>query len=331
MAYPNVPIISTVSWIGTNLHHEPAPRVSHGKLEKLVIGLYKGEGEPGDVLGDPSGYTKSDEGRERFRDGIDRVALFAKLLVSGGGTVEVADDIQPRRFQKVYWNSSYGVLCALSRCAVSELVSPALLPFTVPAARRLMLEISYVGRALGYGEDVLPLALIDEVTKMTIANWQIRKDDTGLAGPGAGALEDEEEKPADDASRASFKPSILLDLEAGRPMELEAIVGSLLERARVKGVETPRLDTAYAALKVNQELAIAKLDDTPAYHSHLRRWEGKEPLAEDKEAGGQGKGLAPVRVKLSRRESANVAAAGGKPKLNGKPVATMDGDLVAEA
>ncbi len=57
---------------------------------------------------------------------------------------------------------------------------------------------------------------------------------------------------------ADFKPSILLDLENGRPMELEPIVGNVVRMARERGVETPRLDLILAALKPSQVQAIER-------------------------------------------------------------------------
>ena len=322
VAYPKVPIISTVSWIGTNLFaNEAVPRVSHGKLEKLVIGLYRGEGEPTDILGDPAGYTTSAEGAARLESGLKDVDLLASLLANGGGTVEVAEEIQAKRYAKTLWNASFGIVCALSRSAVSAVVAPDLLGFTIPVVRRLMLEVTYIARAFSISEIDLPLSMVDDVIKMTIKNWQVAD---GSATPATPSVEEEEERTLDDHSRAAFKPSILLDLEAGRPMELESILGSLIERARVKGVETPRLDTTYAALKINQEAALAKLDNSAAYHSHLRQWVGKQPFPGQAGQGQADQAAPAARVKLLRRESANVAFSGGKSKLTGKPVATMD-------
>ena len=45
-----------------------------------------------------------------------------------------------------------------------------------------------------------------------------------------------------------YKTSMLVDFEAGRPMEVEAIVGNVLRRARCHGVETPKLQAIYALL-----------------------------------------------------------------------------------
>lgn len=48
------------------------------------------------------------------------------------------------------------------------------------------------------------------------------------------------------------RPSMLLDWEAGRPLELEVILGNPVRIARSKGVEMPRLQSLYALLKSAQ-------------------------------------------------------------------------------
>lgn len=48
------------------------------------------------------------------------------------------------------------------------------------------------------------------------------------------------------------KPSMLLDWEAGRPMELEVILGNPIRIARRHGVDMPRLQTLYALLRAAQ-------------------------------------------------------------------------------
>jgi len=54
------------------------------------------------------------------------------------------------------------------------------------------------------------------------------------------------------------KPSMLLDWEAGRPMEIEVILGNPVRIARARGVEMPRLQTVYALLRSMQEVREGK-------------------------------------------------------------------------
>lgn len=52
---------------------------------------------------------------------------------------------------------------------------------------------------------------------------------------------------------AGARPSMLLDWEAGRPMELEVILGNPVRIARNAGVEMPRLQSMYALLRSMQQ------------------------------------------------------------------------------
>ncbi|KAI1118603.1 2-dehydropantoate 2-reductase [Nemania sp. NC0429] len=53
---------------------------------------------------------------------------------------------------------------------------------------------------------------------------------------------------------AGAKPSMLLDWEAGRPMEIEVILGNPVRIARRAGVEMPRLQSLYALLGSMQQV-----------------------------------------------------------------------------
>ncbi|KAH6617816.1 ketopantoate reductase PanE/ApbA-domain-containing protein [Chaetomium sp. MPI-SDFR-AT-0129] len=54
------------------------------------------------------------------------------------------------------------------------------------------------------------------------------------------------------------KPSMLLDWEGGRPMEVEVILGNPVRIARARGVEMPRLQTVYALVRSLQEVREGK-------------------------------------------------------------------------
>lgn len=58
---------------------------------------------------------------------------------------------------------------------------------------------------------------------------------------------------SNERNKASKGPSMLLDWQAGRPLELEVIVGNPVRIARAKGFEMPRLQSVYALLKSMQE------------------------------------------------------------------------------
>jgi 2-dehydropantoate 2-reductase len=57
------------------------------------------------------------------------------------------------------------------------------------------------------------------------------------------------------------KPSMLLDWEAGRPMEIEVILGNPVRIARRRGVELPRMQTLYALLRSAQRVRDGKVGE----------------------------------------------------------------------
>jgi 2-dehydropantoate 2-reductase len=48
----------------------------------------------------------------------------------------------------------------------------------------------------------------------------------------------------------AYKPSTLLDYEAGKPLELEAIWGEPLRRGQATRIKTPRLEELYHELSL---------------------------------------------------------------------------------
>ncbi len=49
---------------------------------------------------------------------------------------------------------------------------------------------------------------------------------------------------------AHHKTSMLQDVEAGRRLEIDALLGSVVELARLTGTPTPHIDTVYALTKL---------------------------------------------------------------------------------
>jgi 2-dehydropantoate 2-reductase len=94
------------------------------------------------------------------------------------------------------------------------------------------------------------LALMDEV--ITSANK------CGFPLPAAAALEQVKRTEA----MGAYKPSTLIDFEAGRRLEIEAIWGEPLRRAQCAGAFTPRLQELYEKLKTIDARRSAKTMET---------------------------------------------------------------------
>ena len=57
------------------------------------------------------------------------------------------------------------------------------------------------------------------------------------------------------AAVGAHRTSMLQDLEAGRPMEIDALVASVAELGRLTGIETPAIDTVLALVRLRGRVA----------------------------------------------------------------------------
>lgn len=115
----------------------------------------------------------------------------------------------------------------------------------------LNLEVISVARSTGISETELPSTAADDTMAFT---WRLFSNNMG----------------------GSFKPSMLVDLLSGRPMEIESILGEVVRHGWENNVPIPRyvynvikwscnlltrhvnsLETAYAALRLLQSNMLA--------------------------------------------------------------------------
>ncbi len=140
-----------------------------------------------------------------------RVAALADLITKGGISGEATTEIRTEIWNKLISNLAGGTLAVLSGSAPKTV-------YTEPAARdaalRMMLEAAAIARALG-------------------------------ARPG-----ENHDARVTSQSSMDHKPSILQDLELGRPMEIDGMFDAPLVLARIAGVETPTLDLLVALCKL---------------------------------------------------------------------------------
>jgi 2-dehydropantoate 2-reductase len=57
------------------------------------------------------------------------------------------------------------------------------------------------------------------------------------------------------AAVGAHRTSMLQDLDAGRPMEIDALVGSVQELGRITGTPTPAIDTVLALVALRGRVA----------------------------------------------------------------------------
>jgi 2-dehydropantoate 2-reductase len=142
----------------------------------------------------------------------ERAVALSGALASAGLKAPVRPRIRNEIWVKLWGNVAFNPISALTRATLEDICRE---PATRAYARSVMLEVAAVARALG---EEMPI--------------------------------DVEARIRGAESVGAHKTSTLQDLEAGRPMEIEAIVGAVVEVARVTGVETPNLDALYGMVRL---------------------------------------------------------------------------------
>ena len=136
----------------------------------------------------------------------DRARAISAVLEAGGMPCPVSPDIRTEVWSKLLGNLSSGPICLLTRMGVRDSFAD---PLVREAARTSAREGMAIAAALGRP---LPASVVDRVANSTMAH----------------------------------KPSILQDLELGRPTEIATLFELPLQLARLAGVATPQLDLLVA-------------------------------------------------------------------------------------
>jgi 2-dehydropantoate 2-reductase len=143
----------------------------------------------------------------------DRVRVLAAQFEQAGVTCSVVDNFQEARWRKLVWNVPFnGLTLATGGLTTDRLLAD---PHLAAEVRALMEEVAAGARAQNFD---VPEALLQELLDLT---------------PALG----------------TYKPSSLLDWLEGREVEVEAIWGEPLRRARAAGASTPRLALLYALIR----------------------------------------------------------------------------------
>jgi len=137
----------------------------------------------------------------------ERLRRIASLLAQAGLTAEATVDIRMAVWQKILGNVAHNPLSVVTGATIGRLATE---PHLRSVMRALMQEAAAIGEALGlHGFD------IEERLKVA-------------------------------PEMADFRTSMLQDLEAGRALELAAIVDAVVEIGQAVGVPTPVLSTVGA-------------------------------------------------------------------------------------
>src|SRR5271154_4995357 len=137
----------------------------------------------------------------------DRIRAIAEALVASGFRCPVTTRIRHEIFVKLLGNASFNPVSALTRATLAQMARD---PGAASVIRNIMQEVEAVSNKLGME---LPISI-----------------DQRIAGA---------EKVGE------HKTSMLQDLEAGRPMELEALVGAVVELGERVGLPMTCTRTVY--------------------------------------------------------------------------------------
>ncbi|CAE7228752.1 unnamed protein product [Rhizoctonia solani] len=206
-------VLSAAVYIQANLIGD-RDVVEQGPFDKLVCGFYR----PGLLVDDDPKNTPEE---------AEQLEAFARLIRAGNGDIEIVPDIQRKKFAKNLWNLSFAAFATLIRQPCPAFFWEETEEKIRPTLKKVLTEAVSVARALGYSEHAVPSSLIESTIE----------DTGGLHRPG---------------QPSTHKPSMLVDMETRRPLEIEAIIGEVIRIGKERGVEVPILETIYTLLQVVQ-------------------------------------------------------------------------------
>ncbi|KAI0795526.1 ketopantoate reductase PanE/ApbA-domain-containing protein [Abortiporus biennis] len=179
---------------------------------------------------------------------------FASLFGSNV-KIDIAADIQRVKFIKNIWNSVFGPIATLSRYTLNTIFRPAgdtRLEHGGVAQSSLLSNIPYSYPPIR--DYTLPFVYETLSEVIHLGNVRFPPDADGKPALDPNLAKQTLEFTAGIFSlpTSSERPSILVDCETGRPMEVEVIVGEVVRMGRALNVPMPRMETFYSLLLVVQ-------------------------------------------------------------------------------
>ncbi|MEM0949378.1 MAG: 2-dehydropantoate 2-reductase [Pseudomonadota bacterium] len=147
----------------------------------------------------------------------ERALRLAEALSSAGLRAPVRPRLRDEIWVKLWGNLSFNPISALTLATLDVLCTD---PGTRAVARGMMLEAQTIAESLG-------------------VKFPIGVDKRIDGGAAVGA----------------HRTSMLQDLDAGRPMEIDALVGSVQELGKITGHPTPVIDTVLALIRLRAKTA----------------------------------------------------------------------------
>ena len=150
----------------------------------------------------------------------ERITTLAQAMIGAGLKTPVSTDIRSALWVTLWGNLTFNPVSALTHATLEDICT---FEPTRDLAAAMMTEAQHVGEALGVQFKV-----------------SIDKRIAGAQAIGA------------------HKTSMLQDIEAGKALELEALLGSVIELAQVVHQDTPVLRAVYALTRMLERQVLAK-------------------------------------------------------------------------
>ncbi|MEH2409655.1 2-dehydropantoate 2-reductase [Nostoc sp.] len=142
----------------------------------------------------------------------ERIQLLAETLKQAGFKAPIRNQIRTEIWIKLWGNVAFNPISALTGATLEGICR---YPLTRELARQMMTETQAIAENLGI-------------------KFGITMDQRINGAENVGA----------------HKTSMLQDIEAGRPTEIDAIVGAVAELGKLTQIPTPYIDTIYASVKL---------------------------------------------------------------------------------
>ncbi|MBF2076279.1 MAG: 2-dehydropantoate 2-reductase [Synechococcales cyanobacterium C42_A2020_086] len=142
----------------------------------------------------------------------ERVQRLSQVLRNAGLKAPVRNQIRNELWVKLWGNLAFNPISALTRATLEQICQ---YPPTRQLAREIMLEAQAIAEKLGVEFGITLEQRIEGAEKV-----------------------------------GAHKTSMLQDIEANRPTEVDAIVGAVIELGRLTQTPTPHLDSIYASVKL---------------------------------------------------------------------------------
>ncbi|OSM01826.1 ketopantoate reductase family protein [Magnetofaba australis] len=166
----------------------------------------------------PGCIARTDYGRlamGRYPNGVsERAQTLGKLFEAAGVPCAVTDNVARARWRKLVWNAPFNPISVLS--GGSDTLQMLEHTPTEKLIEAVMWEVLAIAEAAG-------CPLKPEVVAKNLA---------------------------DTRKMVPYKTSMLLDFEAGRPLEVEAILGNALRRAEALGIAAPHMASLHGLLSL---------------------------------------------------------------------------------